>query len=95
MRPKKITETICQTKIIRYFVNGDYKAFAITPLADSVLVSYTTVEQGFYNRIDLSCDYKDSKILSESDEDITITKTDKGIKVETKDKKLKTKKSKD
>lgn len=72
-----------------YFVDGDFKAVAITPLTDNVMVSYTAVVQGFYNSSDIYCDYKDSKIICDDDNKITITKTEKGIKVDTKDKKIK------
>ena len=72
-----------------YFVDGDYKAFAITPLAGHVSVSYVTVKDGFYNSNDTYCDAKSATEIVCDDEDITITKTNKGIKVDTEDKKIK------
>ena len=72
-----------------YFADGDYKAFAITPLANHVRVSYVTVEDGLYNSNETYCDAKSETEIVCDDEDITITKTDTGIKVDTKDKKVK------
>lgn len=83
----KYEKTKSVTDLEGYFIDGDYKVIAITPLAEDVLVSYCIVDDGLYNSNDLRCDYiSDSKIVCSS-ENITINKTDKGLKVDTDNKK--------
>ena len=82
------TEIPTESAFKGYYVDGDYKAFAITPLADTIMVSYVTVEEGLYNSSDLMCDYEDEKITCDS-ENIEITLTDEGkIKVASDDDKI-------
>ncbi len=74
-----------------YYSNGDYKAIAITPLKDSVLVSTALVEEGFYTGGEYMCEFTTDTKISCTDEDIkTITQTEDGkIKVDSNNKKIK------